>query len=91
MIDKNNSTIDWDEITKSSKGARTMDQKPCGNVISEDDDSIVISEGIINTHEFTVPKSKVDYYDGSEIHLNILYDMLSIFEVKQSTSNSRHI
>jgi hypothetical protein len=34
-------------------------------------------------HEFLVPKSKVDYYDGSEVHLNLPCDILSaVFEVK---------
>jgi hypothetical protein len=74
--------IDWKEITKSNKGVKTNDQQTCGNVIAEDGDSIVISEGVINMHEFIVPKSKVDYYDGSEVHLNLSYDILSIvFEI----------
>jgi hypothetical protein len=51
--------------------------------MAEDGDSIIISEGLINMHEFIVPKSKVDYYDGSEVHLNLPYDVLSaVFEVK---------
>jgi hypothetical protein len=30
-----------------------------------------------------VPKSKVDYYDGNEVHLNVPYDILSaVFEIK---------
>ena len=76
-------TIDWKEVTKSNKGVRTNDQQTCGNVIAEDGDSIVISEGLINTHEFIVPKSKVDYYDGSEVFLNVPYDILSaVCEIK---------
>ena len=76
-------TIDWKEVTKSNKGVRTNDQQTCGNVIAEDGDSIVISEGLINTHEFLVPKSKVDYYDGSEVFLNVPYDILSaVCEIK---------
>lgn len=76
-------TIDWKEITKSNKGVRTNDQHTYGNVMAEDGDSIIISEGLINMHEFLVPKSKVDYYDGSEVHLSLPYDILSaVFEVK---------
>jgi hypothetical protein len=76
-------TIDWKEITKSNKGVRTNDQHTCGNVVAEDGDSIIISEGLINMHEFLIPKSKVDYYDGSEVHLSLPYDILSaVFEVK---------
>jgi hypothetical protein len=75
--------IDWKEVTKSNKGVRSNDQQTCGNVIAEDGDSIVISEGLINTHEFLVPKSKVDYYDGSEVFLNVPYDILSaVCEIK---------
>jgi hypothetical protein len=75
--------IDWNEITKSNKGVRTNDHQTCGNIIAEEEDSIIISEGLINRHEFIVPKSKVDYYDGNEIHLNVPYDILSaVFEIK---------
>jgi hypothetical protein len=74
--------IDWKEITKSNKGVRTNDQQTCGNVIAEEGDSIIISDGVINMHEFMVPKSKVDYYDGSEVFLNVPYDILSaVFEI----------
>ena len=76
-------TIDWKEITKSNKGVRTNDQQTCGNVIAEDAYSIIVYDGVINIHEFLVPKSKVDYYDGSEVHLSVPYDILSaVFEVK---------
>ena len=44
--------IDWKEITKSNKGVRTDDQQTCGNVIAEDGSRIIISEGVINKHEF---------------------------------------
>jgi hypothetical protein len=75
--------IDWKEITCSNKGVRTNDQQTCGNVIAEDGDSIIICEGVINMHEFMVPKSKVDYYDGSEVFFNVPYDILSaVFEIK---------
>jgi hypothetical protein len=75
--------IDWKEITKSNKGVRTNDQQTCGNVIAEDAYSIIVYDGVINIHEFLVPKSKVNYCDGSEVHLNVPYDILSaVFEVK---------
>ena len=75
--------IDWKEISKSNKGVRTNDGQTCGNVIAEDDYSIIVSDGVINIHEFLVPKSKVHYYDGSEVHLNVPYDILSsVFEIK---------
>ena len=80
---KDDTPIDWKEITKSNKGVRTNDQQTCGNVIAEDGDNIIISKGLINVHEFIVSKSKVDYYDGNEVHLNVPYDILSaVFEIK---------
>jgi len=80
---KDTPPIDWKEITKSNKGVRTNDNQTCGNVIAEDDYSIIVSDGVINIHEFLVPKSKVCYYDGSEVHLDVPYDILSaLFEIK---------
>src|SRR5215212_147533 len=73
----------WDEIVKAKKGVRTSDQQACGNIISEDDDSIVISEGAVKTHRYVVPKNKVDNYNGTEIQLKIPYNILSTFEVKE--------
>lgn len=62
------------EIIKSNKGARTKDRQTCGNVIAEDGDSIIISEGLVNMHGFMVRKSKVNYCDGSKVHL--VYHMI---------------
>jgi hypothetical protein len=73
----------WDEIVKAKKGVRTSDQQACGNIISEDGDSIVISEGAVKTHRYVVPKNKVDNYNGTEIQLKIPYNILSTFEVKE--------
>jgi hypothetical protein len=62
--------INWDEIIKSGKG-----------VIAQTEDDVVISDGVIKRHQFIMPKSKVDYYDGSDIYLKIPSQLLSIFEV----------
>src|SRR5829696_3737727 len=73
----------WDEIVKAKKGVRTSDQQACGNIISEDGDNIVISEGAVKTHRYVVPKNKVDNYNGTEIQLKIPYNILLTFEVKE--------
>ncbi|MGA9171207.1 MAG: hypothetical protein WBZ20_13795 [Nitrososphaeraceae archaeon] len=39
-----------------------------GNVIATDGDSITLMRGI---HEFKIPKSSVEGYNGSEVFLNI--------------------
>ena len=80
---KDTPPIDWKEIAKSNKGVRTNNEQTCGNVIAEDGDSIIISDGLIQIHEFLVPKSKVHYYDGSKVHLNLSYNILwAVFEIK---------
>lgn len=36
------------------------------------DDSLIILEGAtIKSHEYIVPKPKVDHYDGNDLYLNI--------------------
>ena len=37
-------------------------------------------QGIIKSHEYIIPKSKVVEYNGNEIYQDISYDMLSSFE-----------
>jgi hypothetical protein len=70
----------WDEIIKAKKGVRTSDQQACGNIISEDSNNIVISEGAVKTHRYVVPKNKVDNYNGTEIQLNISYSELTSYK-----------
>ena len=76
----NISILNWDEIIKAKKGVRANDKLLCGNVIAEYNDNIIIIHGEFVSHEYMIPKSTVDYYDGKEIHLNIPYSMLSRFD-----------
>ena len=49
----------------------------CGNVIAQYHDNIIIIiiEGAtVKSHEYMVPKSKVDRYDGNDLYLNITRD-----------------
>ncbi|MFZ0698516.1 MAG: hypothetical protein WAM88_15380 [Nitrososphaeraceae archaeon] len=73
--------INWDEIIKSGKGVIASDRKRSGTVIAQTEDDVVISDGVVKRHQFIMPKSKVDYYDGSDIYLKIPSQLLSIFEV----------
>jgi hypothetical protein len=50
--------IDWKEVTKSNKGVRTNDRQTCENVIAKDGYSVIISEDLINMHEFIFPNPK---------------------------------
>ena len=75
--------IDWKEITKSNKGVRTNSRQTCKCNCSRRWLQHCHIWGVINMHEFIVPKSKVDYYDESEVFLNVPYDILSaVFEIK---------
>ena len=74
--------INWLDLTESKKDVKASNQKACGNVIAEYKDKLVIIEGgNIKSHEFIVPKSTVDYYDGKNIYLNISRDALLEFDV----------
>jgi hypothetical protein len=73
--------INWDAIIKSHKGVIASDGKRAGTVIAQTENDIVISDGVITIHRFIIPKSKVDYYDGSDVYLKIPLQLLNIFEV----------
>jgi hypothetical protein len=74
--------INWSHLTESKKEVKASDQKPCGNVIAEYKDRLIIIEGgSIKSHEYIVPKSTVDHYDGKIIYLNISRDTLLEFDV----------
>ena len=50
--------------------------------MAEYKDKIIIIEGdTIKSHEYIIPKSKVDYYDENDLYLNISrHDMILNFE-----------
>jgi hypothetical protein len=54
----------------------------CGNVMAEYKDKIIIIEGdTIKSHEYIIPKSKVDHYDENDLYLKISrHDMILNFE-----------
>jgi hypothetical protein len=81
MTNHNENPINWDEIIKSHKGVIASDKIRAGAVIAQTQDDIVISKGVINDHQFIIPKVKVDSYDGSEVYLKIPSELLSLFEV----------
>ena len=73
-------TLDWNEIVRSKKKVKARDKIPCGNIIAEYKDSIIVLDGEeIVSHEYMIPKSKVDNYNGTELFLSIPYSMLLNF------------
>ena len=76
------SQIDWIELIKDRKGVITKDNQSCGNIIGDDEENIIIEDGAVRQHFYTVPKSAVGTYNGAELTLNISYDELKNYEAK---------
>jgi hypothetical protein len=73
--------IDWNELIKAKKSVMACDKHFCGNVMAQYHDNIIIIEGdTIKSHEFILPKSKVDHYDGNDLYLNITHDEVVNFD-----------
>ena len=72
-------SLDWNQITESKKRVRCSDLQPCGNVITQFNDNIIIIEWAPRSNHYMVPKSKVERDDGTEIHLKIPHTVLSDF------------
>jgi hypothetical protein len=67
IIDSNMSNIvHWDRLIH--KGVRSKDSQDMGNVIAINDQNITTMQG---RHEFKLPRSCVDEFNGSEVFLNI--------------------
>lgn len=81
MANHEENPINWDAIIKSHKEVISSDRKRTGTVIAQTEDDIIISDGVVTNHQFIMPKSKLDYYDGSDVYLKIPSQLLSIFEV----------
>jgi hypothetical protein len=78
----NSIPIDWAEISKSKKGVRTIDNKACGVVVSSAADEIWVVDGTINLKKYRIPKSKVNFYNGSELVLEIPTFLMQKYEYK---------
>jgi hypothetical protein len=73
-------SFDWSEISKSKKGVRTSDNKACGEVISTPSEEIFIVDGAINIKKYKVPKSKIKFYNGPELILQIPTSLIKQYE-----------
>ena len=76
-------SIDWTELIKDRKGVVTKDNQSCGNIIGENEENIVIEDGMIRQHFYRVPKSAVGGYNGAELTLNMQYNELETYEEKE--------
>ena len=68
--------IDWDRIIH--KNVRSKDMQGAGNVVAIDGDSVIIStQGA--QHQYKIPKSHVEGYNGAEVFLDIAVSEMSSF------------
>jgi hypothetical protein len=73
------SSFNWDEMVRSKRLiVKTNDKRPCGNLMAECKDNIIIEHHITKPHEYMIPKSKVVDYNASEVYLDLSYETLSI-------------
>jgi len=56
---------------------RTKDNTSFGYVAGEYKDNLLVIEGSLVSHEYVIPKDKVDKYDCRELSLKIRYDEIS--------------
>ncbi|MGB8035872.1 MAG: hypothetical protein WCF03_18815 [Nitrososphaeraceae archaeon] len=70
--------IDWNRIIH--KNVRSKDMEGAGNVVAIDGDSVIIStQGA--QHQYKIPKSHVEGYNGAEVFLDIAVSDMSSFNM----------
>jgi hypothetical protein len=70
----------WSTIYDSKVLAKTKEGIPCGNVVDEYDDNIVLIDFRgSSSQEYLVPKSSVEGYDGKYLYLNIHHEVLTTY------------
>jgi hypothetical protein len=76
--------IDWDRIIH--KNVRSKDMEGAGNVVAIDGDSIIIStQGA--KHQYKIPKSHVEGYNGAEVYLDLSVSELSLFNTDDNNKS----
>ena len=69
---------DWDRIIH--KNVRSKDMEGIGNIVAVQEDSIIVAtEGA--QHEYKIPKSHVEGYNGAEVFLDFSVNKLSTYDV----------
>jgi hypothetical protein len=69
--------MDWQQIVSSRATVKTKDNTKFGYVAGEYKDSIVVIEGRVVSHEYAIPKDKVENYDGRELSLKMRHEEIS--------------
>lgn len=71
------SQVNWDEIVTKRTRVKTKDKAGCGYVAAEFEDNLVVIAGKLVSHEYIIPKNRVENYDGKELFLNLRNDQIS--------------
>ena len=77
------SNIDFSELIISKKGVVLSDRQVVGNIIGERDDSIIVEKDKVSENVYTIPKSKIERYDGTQLTLKSNEYELKMFEQKR--------
>jgi hypothetical protein len=77
------SNIDFSELIVSKKGVVLLDRQVVGNIIGERDDSIIVEKDKVSENVYTIPKSKIEGYDGTQLMLKSTQPELKMFEQKR--------
>jgi hypothetical protein len=71
--------MDWNIIISNRTPVKANDGRSCGYVVGEYKDNLLILDGRVISHEYMLPKDKVDRYDGIELYVRIPYDLISTY------------
>jgi hypothetical protein len=66
--------MNWHEIISNRTPVRTKDSAGFGYVAGEYKNSLVVIEGKLVSHEYVIPKDKVENYNGRELSLKMRHD-----------------
>jgi hypothetical protein len=77
------SNIDFSELIVSKKGVVLSDRQIVGNIIGERGDSIIVEKDKVSENVYTIPKSKIEGYDGTQLMLKSTESDLRMFEQKR--------
>ena len=69
--------MNWNQIVSNRTPVRTKDKIKFGYVAGEYKDKLVVIEGNLVSHEYIIPKEKVENYDGRELSLGLGHDEIS--------------
>ena len=78
------SNIDFSELIVSKKGVILSDRQVVGNIIGERDESIIVEKDKVSENVYTIPKSKIEGYDGTQLILKSTESELKMFEQKRN-------